>query len=67
VDREFYVMEGDIYLKGDRPKRRPRGRGRPDFVVFNGSAGSLSKERSLKAKGGETVRIFFGNAGPNAV
>ena len=36
-------------------------------MVFNGSAGSLSKERALKAKVGETVRIFFGNAGPNAV
>jgi nitrite reductase (NO-forming) len=35
--------------------------------VFNGSAGSLSKEHALKAKVGETVRIFFGNAGPNTV
>ena len=39
----------------------------PDFVVFNGSAGSLAKEHALKAKVGETVRIFFGNAGPNHV
>jgi hypothetical protein len=39
----------------------------PDFVVFNGSVGSLAKDRALKAKVGETVRIFFGNAGPNAV
>jgi nitrite reductase (NO-forming) len=74
VDKEFYVMQGDIYLKGypalsgvheaavDKMVNET-----PDFVVFNGSAGSLSKERALKAKVGETVRIFFGNAGPNAV
>jgi nitrite reductase (NO-forming) len=74
VDREFYVMEGDIYLKGDRTQSGVHEAAvdkmvneTPDFVVFNGSAGSLSKERALKAKVGETVRIFFGNAGPNAV
>src|ERR1700757_2106565 len=39
----------------------------PDFVVFNGSAGSLAKERALTAKVGETIKIFFGNAGPNHV
>jgi nitrite reductase (NO-forming) len=33
-----------------------------DFVVFNGSAGSLAKERALKAKVQREVRIFFGNA-----
>jgi nitrite reductase (NO-forming) len=74
VDKEFYVMQGDIYLKGDRTQSGVHEAGvdkmvneTPDFVVFNGSAGSLSKERALKAKVGETVRIFFGNAGPNAV
>ncbi len=74
VDKEFYVMEGDIYLKGG-PVRSGVYEAAvdkmvmetPDFVVFNGSSGSLSKERALKAKVGETVRIFFGNAGPNAV
>ena len=37
----------------------------PDYVVFNGSVGALSKENALKAKVGETVRIFFGVGGPN--
>ena len=36
-------------------------------MVFNGSVRSLANDRALKAKVGETVRIFFGNAGPNAV
>lgn len=35
--------------------------------MFNGSVGSISKEHALKAKVGETVRIFFGNAGPNTL
>jgi nitrite reductase (NO-forming) len=74
VDREFYVMQGDIYLKGDPAESGVHEAAvdkmeqeTPDFVVFNGSTGSLAKERALKAKVGETVRIFFGNAGPNLV
>jgi nitrite reductase (NO-forming) len=74
VDKEFYVMQGDIYLKGDPAQSGVHEaavdkmeKETPDFVVFNGSVGSLAKERALKAKVGETVRIFFGNAGPNAV
>ena len=74
VDHEFYVMQGDIYLKGDPAESGVHEAAvdkmeeeKPDFVVFNGSAGSLAKERALKAKVGETVRIFFGNAGPNSV
>jgi nitrite reductase (NO-forming) len=74
VDHEFYVMQGDIYLKGDPAQSGVHEAAvdkmveeHPDFVVFNGSAGSLAKERALKAKVGETVRVFFGNAGPNHV
>jgi nitrite reductase (NO-forming) len=33
--------------------------------VFNGAVGALSKEKPLKAKVGDTVRIFFGVGGPN--
>jgi nitrite reductase (NO-forming) len=74
VDREFYVMQGDFYLTGDPAQSGVHEavvdkmvKETPDYVVFNGSAGSLSKEHALKAKVGETVRIFFGNAGPNIV
>src|SRR5262245_10661249 len=74
VDHEFYVMQSDIYLKGDPAESGMHEAAvdkmeeeHPDFVVFNGSVGSLAKERALKAKVGETVRIFFGNAGPNHV
>jgi nitrite reductase (NO-forming) len=33
--------------------------------VFNGSVGALTKLHPLRAKVGETVRIFFGVGGPN--
>jgi nitrite reductase (NO-forming) len=38
---------------------------RPEYFVFNGAVGALTKEKPLKAKVGETVRIFFGVGGPN--
>ena len=74
VDKEFYVVQGDFYLSGDPAKEGMHqavvdrmSKETPDYVVFNGSVGRALKERALKAKVGETVRIFFGNAGPNLV
>ena len=74
VDREFYVMQGDIYTKGkfgeeglqsfDQEKALDE---RPTYVVFNGAVGSLVGDNALKAKVGETVRLFVGNGGPNLV
>ncbi len=72
VDREFYVMQGDLYLDGGRGVPGVQGTSfaknldeRPDYVLMNGSVGALTGERALKAKAGETVRIFFGVGGPN--
>jgi len=39
----------------------------PDFVVFNGKDGALTGDGVLKATAGETVRIYFGNIGPNSI
>ena len=39
----------------------------PSHIVFNGSVGALTGDRALKAKVGETVRIFFGVGGPNII
>jgi nitrite reductase (NO-forming) len=74
VDKEYYVMQGDFYTKG------PHGEGglqpfdmekalreQPDYVVFNGSVGSLSDDQAITAEVGETVRLFVGNGGPNLV
>jgi nitrite reductase (NO-forming) len=73
VDREFYVMQGELYT--DRPFGQ-RGHDefsvekllaeRPEYLVFNGAVGSLTTEYPMKAKVGETVRIYFGVGGPNA-
>ena len=72
VDHEFYVMQGDFYLQGERGERGHRAFAleklldeRPDYVLFNGGVGALTEERALKAKVGDTVRIFFGVGGPN--
>lgn len=72
VDREFYVMQGDIYTTGafgeqgmqmtDVTKLLNED---PEYVVFNGAVGALTTQKPLKANTGETVRIFFGVGGPN--
>ncbi len=72
VDREFYVMQGDFYLDGKRDEPGFHEFSlenmldeRPSHVVFNGSVGAIAGAGALKAKVGETVRIFFGVGGPN--
>jgi copper-containing nitrite reductase len=72
MDREFYVLQSDFYTKDAGPDATllefSHEQGmleHPSFVVFNGRVGSLIGDGALKAKTGERVRIFFGNAGPN--
>lgn len=72
VDHEFYVMQGEIYTeqkygsKGELTESYDKLMDeRPEYFVFNGAVGAVSKEKPLKAKVGETVRIFFGVGGPN--
>lgn len=74
VDREFYVMQGDFYTKGDfrEPGHQPFDMKRaidenPSYVLFNGRDGALVGDKALKANVGETVRMFVGNGGPNLV
>lgn len=74
VDREFYVVQGDFYTKGNfgdkglQPFDMQRGIDEnPSYVVFNGAVGSLVGDQALQAKKGETVRLFIGNGGPNMV
>jgi nitrite reductase (NO-forming) len=72
VDREYYVMQGDFYTRGAHgaPGLQPFDLQKaiaeqPDYVVFNGAVGSLTGDNALRAKTGETVRLFVGNGGPN--
>ena len=72
VDREFYVMQGDIYTTGAYGEQGKQTTDvtkllneDPEYIVFNGAVGSLTTQKPLKANVGETVRIFFGVGGPN--
>jgi nitrite reductase (NO-forming) len=72
VDREFYVMQGEIYTDAAFGQHGSQEfsvekllNERPEYFVFNGSVGALSKLHPLRAKVGETVRIYFGVGGPN--
>lgn len=74
VDREYYVMQGDFYTKGNygqagyQPFDMEKAiKEQPDYVVFNGAVGALTGDKALTAKVGETVRLFVGNGGPNLV
>lgn len=74
VDREYYVCQGDFYTKGrnGEPGLQPFDmekaiREQPEYVLFNGAVGSLTGDNALKAKVGETVRLYVGNGGPNLV
>ena len=72
VDREYYVVQGEIYTDGAFGQHGSQGfnvekllNERPEYFVFNGSVGALSKFHPMQAKVGETVRIYFGVGGPN--
>ncbi len=74
VDREFYVMQGEIYTEAAFGTHGSQEfnvekllNERPEYFVFNGSVGALSKLHPMQAKVGETIRIFFGVGGPNFI
>ena len=74
VDHEYYVMQGDFYTvgkyreKGQQPFDMQRAIDeRPTYVLFNGAEGALIGDKALKAKVGDTVRLFVGNGGPNLI
>lgn len=72
VDREFYVMQGELYTA-----QRHGAQGlqefslekllaeNPEHLMFNGTMDALTKTFSMEANTGETVRIYFGVGGPN--
>jgi len=72
ADREFYVMQGELYTSG---KYHDQGHQafdmdkgideKPTYVVFNGAEGSLVGDKAIHANVGEKIRIFVGNGGPN--
>jgi len=72
VDREFYIMQGEVYTEDkfgtpglvytDYDKLLDED---PEYYVFNGRAAALTGDHAIAAQTGETVRIYFGVGGPN--
>lgn len=74
VDREYYVMQSEFYTAGNFGEKGLQAFAmqraideNPAYVVFNGATNSLTGERALQAKVGESVRLFVGNGGPNLI
>jgi nitrite reductase (NO-forming) len=72
VDREFYVMQGEIYTVAPYGNVGPQEfdyekmmAEQPEYFVFNGAVEALAHRHPLRARAGETVRIYFGVGGPN--
>jgi len=72
VDKEFYIMQGELYTQGALGKQgmqifdaNKMLSGDPQYVVWNGRTGGATG--TMKANTGETVRIFAGNGGVSLV
>lgn len=74
VDHEYYVMQGEVYTAGGYGEEglqefsmKKALAEAPDYVVFNGSVGSLVGDNALTAEVGQRVRLFVGNGGPSLI
>jgi len=72
VDEEFYIVQGEFYTMGPYGQQgfqtfsyQKAQAETPDYVVFNGRVGALTGNGTMRIKVGDSVRVFFGNAGPN--
>lgn len=71
VDKEFYLMQGELYTAGGLGRkgltRFDTGAfldGNPNYVTFNGRVESTPR---MQVKTGDRVRIFIGNGGVNLI
>jgi nitrite reductase (NO-forming) len=71
VDKEFYIVQGELYTIGDVGKRglvpfdsKSLIDGNPNYVVFNGQVENTPR---LHANVGDRVRIYIGNGGVNLI
>jgi len=74
VDKEFFVVQGEFYTRGAYGERGQQEfsmekalKEQPDYVVFNGHVGALMGDHALRAKAGQSVRMYLGNPGPSLV
>jgi nitrite reductase (NO-forming) len=73
VDKEFYIMQGELYTEGAIGELGFQGfdatkmiNEDPEYVVFNGRVKSLV-DAPLKTNVGDTVRLFVGNGGVSLI
>lgn len=71
VDKEFYVVQGELYTLGALGKRglvpfdsEALLDGKPNYVTFNGKIESLPR---MNANVGDKIRIYVGNGGVNLI
>ncbi len=74
VDREFYVVQGEIYTAGERGAKGHAEYDaaammdeEPTYVLFNGAVGALTEDLAMQARVGDRIRVFVGNGGPNLI
>lgn len=72
VDKEFYIMQGELYTTGKLGREglqvfdaQKMLDGKPEYVVFNGKTGALNG--NMQAKVGDKVRMYVGNGGVSLV
>lgn len=71
VDKEFYVMQGELYTMGQLGKKGlvPFDSdalldGQPNYVTFNGRIETIPR---MHANVGDKIRIYVGNGGVNLI
>ena len=69
VDKEFYIMQGELYTVGEIGKRglvpfdsKALLDGNPNYVTFNGQ---IEKAPRMTAEVGDKIRMYVGNGGVN--
>lgn len=71
VDKEFYVVQGELYTTGQLGKKglmvfdsQALLDGKPNYVTFNGKIESVPR---MHAKVGDKIRMYVGNGGVNLI
>lgn len=71
VDKEFYVMQGELYTMGGQGKKgltifdsNSLLKGDPTYITFNGKVETTPR---MKANVGDKIRMYVGNGGVNLI
>ena len=70
VEHELYMVQSEFYTTDPQAGPLTTDRGavtleHPEYVVFNGAVGSLTGDNAPRMQVGESMRIYFVNAGLN--